>query len=86
MEHLGRVIYSDGLILNGYEHYRVYHSYNEFAKNHINSIEWPFAKRRLVKFNGLGDEKFHIHEFRWSNKNLDLYPILLKIQRESPLN
>ena len=44
-------IYSDGLILNDYEHYRVY----EFAKNHINGVEsfWSFAKRRLAKFNGL---------------------------------
>ncbi|AJI61230.1 putative transposase [Francisella tularensis subsp. novicida U112] len=28
----------DGLILNGYDHYRIYHSHNEFArgKNHVN--------------------------------------------------
>ena len=28
----------DGLILNGYEHYRIFHSENEFArgKNHVN--------------------------------------------------
>ena len=84
----------DGLILNGYENYRVYHSHNEFAKNHINGIEsfWSFAKRRLALFNqignGLSNEKFHIHscEFRWNNKNSDLYKILLKILRESPLN
>jgi transposase-like protein len=41
----------DGLVLNGCDHYRVYHSKNEFArgKNHINGIEnfWSFAKRRL---------------------------------------
>ena len=31
----------DGLILNGYNHYRAYHSHNEFArgKNHVNGIE-----------------------------------------------
>ena len=50
----------DGLILNGYEHYRVYHSKNEFArgKSHVNGIEsfWSFAKRRLAKFNGLTDD------------------------------
>ena len=30
----------DGLILNGYDHYRIHHSKNEFArgKNHINGI------------------------------------------------
>ena len=31
----------DDLILNGYTHYRVYHSVNEFAhgKSHVNGIE-----------------------------------------------
>ena len=31
----------DGLVLNGYEHYRVFHSNNEFArgKSHVNGIE-----------------------------------------------
>ena len=95
----GSTIYSDGwkaydgLILNGYEHYRVYHSHNEFArgKSHINGIEsfWSFVKRRLAKFNGLSDETFHIHlkecEFRWNNKDSNLYKILLKLLRDSPL-
>ena len=44
----------DGLILNGYDHYRVFHFKNEFArgKSHVNGIEsfWSFAKRRLAKF------------------------------------
>ena len=31
----------DGLVLNGYTHHRIYHSYNEFlrGKNHVNGIE-----------------------------------------------
>ena len=31
----------DGLILNGYDHFRIFHSANEFArgKNHVNGIE-----------------------------------------------
>ena len=51
----GSTIYSDGwrsydgLILNGYDHYRVYHSKDEFArgKAHVNGIEsfWSFTKR-----------------------------------------
>jgi len=55
----GSTIYSDGwraydgLLLNGYDHYRVFHSENEFArgKSHVNGIEafWSFAKRRLSK-------------------------------------
>ena len=52
----------DGLILNGYNHYRVFHHENEFArgKSHVNGIEcfWSYAKRRLTKFNGLTDDKF----------------------------
>lgn len=55
----------DGLILNGYDHYRVFHSANEFArgKSHVNGIEcfWSFAKRRLAKFNGLASESFILH-------------------------
>ena len=43
----------DGLILNGYDHYRVYHSKNEFARGraHVNGIEsfWSFAKRRVCQ-------------------------------------
>ena len=68
--------------INGYEYYCVY--YNEFTKNHINDIEWSFAKRRLAKFNGLSYEKFHIQEckFLWNYKDSNLYKVL----RESPLN
>ena len=43
----------DGLILNGYNHYRVFHNANEFAreKSHVNGIECfrSYAKRRLAK-------------------------------------
>lgn len=77
----------DGLILNGYDHYRVFHSKNEFArgKAHVNGIEsfWSFAKRRLSKFNGVASHKFHIYlkecEFRWNHRNDDLYAIMRKI-------
>jgi transposase len=75
----------DGLLLNGYDHYRIYHSKNEFArgKNHVNGIEsfWSFAKRRLAKFNGLTDKNFFLHlkecEFRFNYRDeKDLLPIL----------
>ena len=67
----------DGLILNGYNHYRVFHSENEFArgKSHVNGIEcfWSYAKRRLAKFNGLTDSKFVLHlkesECRFNHRN-----------------
>lgn len=77
----------DGLILNGYNHYRVYHSKNEFVrgKSHVNGIEsfWSFAKRRLAKFNGMSDGNFVLHlketEFRFNHKNCDVFVILAKI-------
>ena len=79
-------IYTDGwkaydsLVLNGYDHYRVFHSENEFArgKNHVNGIEsfWSFCKRRMAKFNGIAPDKFHLHlkecEFRYNYKNFRL--------------
>jgi transposase-like protein len=79
----------DGLILNGYDHYRVFHSHNEFARGkcHVNGIEsfWSYCKRRLSKFNGLSEEKFILHlkecEFRWNNKSNNIYKILLDLLR-----
>ena len=67
----------DGLILNGYDHYRVHHSNNEFTrgKSHVNGIEsfWSYTKRRLVKFNGLTDKSFLLHlkesECRFNNRS-----------------
>jgi transposase len=84
----------DGLILNGYSHYRVFHSHNEFARGkcHVNGIEafWSYCKRRLSKFNGMNSDKFILHlkecEFRYNNKDKNLYQILLKLVRKNPLN
>ena len=76
----------DGLILNGYQHKRVFHSKDEFVrgKSHVNGIEsfWSFAKRRISKFNGLRNNKFLLHlkesEYRWNHKEEDLYKLMLK--------
>jgi len=87
----GSTIYSDGwkaydgLILNGYDHYRVYHSHNEFVrgKSHVNGIEafWSFAKRRLAKFNGIRDYKFMLHlaecQFRYNHRGDSLINVLV---------
>lgn len=70
----------DGLILNGYDHYRVHHHENEFVrgKSHVNGIEnfWSYAKRRLSKFNGCSDEHFLLHlkesEFRYNSRKENL--------------
>jgi transposase len=83
----------DGLILNGYDHHRVYHSHDEFVrgKSHVNGIEsfWSFAKRRLAKFNGLTDEKFILHlkecEFRFNTDKDEMFNILIKNIRKNPL-
>jgi transposase len=83
----------DGLILNGYDHHRVYHSHDEFVrgKSHVNGIEsfWSFAKRRLAKFNGLTDEKFILHlkecEFRFNTDKDEMFNIIIKNIRKNPL-
>lgn len=76
----------DGLILNGYEHCRVFHCQNEFARGkcHINGIEsfWSFAKRRFAQFNGICSDKFILHlkecEFRFNNSKKNLFQIMSK--------
>jgi transposase len=85
----------DGLVLNGYKHYRIHHHENEFArgKNHVNGIEsfWSYTKRRLNKFNGIRKTKFILHlkesEYRWNirTNNGNMYQELLKNFREKPL-
>jgi transposase-like protein len=95
----GSTVYTDGwksydsLVLNGYKHYRIHHSENEFArgKNHVNGIEsfWSYTKRRLRKFNGIRKDKFLLHlkesQFRWNNRGGIIYSILLKELRRNPL-
>ena len=77
----------DGLVLNGYDHYRVFHSENEFArgKSHVNGIEnfWSFAKRRLAKFNGCASAAFAMHlkecEWRYNHRNEDLLRLIKQL-------
>ncbi|MBL8638075.1 MAG: IS1595 family transposase [Alphaproteobacteria bacterium] len=83
----------DGLVVNGYDHYRVFHSENEFARGkcHVNGIEsfWSFTKRRMAKFNGLTDQMFYLHlkesEWRFNYRNDNLYLLLLREFRKNPL-
>lgn len=89
----------DGLVSMGYKkHYRVRHGKNEFAKrtgkirNHINGIEnfWGVAKVRFYKFRGMDKKTFYLHlkecEFRFNNRDKDIYKLLLNILRKYPLN
>lgn len=89
----GSTIYTDGwrgyngLILNGYDHYRIFHSENEFArgKSHVNGIEsfWSFAKRRLNQFHGIASHKFFLHikecEWRFNNRQKNFISMLWKL-------
>jgi len=86
----------DGLVDLGYEkHFRVEHSNDEFSKGngkHINGIEsfWGYAKHRLVKFKGVSKHVFQLHlletEFRFNNRELDLYKFFLEDFRNNPLS
>ena len=88
----GADIYTDGwrsydvLAIYGYNHKKVKHSENEFAKEdgtHINGIEsyWSFAKRRLAKFNGIPKHLFpkNLLETEWRFNHRD--GILKSIRR-----
>jgi transposase-like protein len=84
----------DGLVDVGYEkHLRIHHDDNQFVdgKRHINGIEsfWGYAKRRLAKFNGVADRTFFFHlketEFRFNHRRGNLYAVLLKLLKLSPL-
>lgn len=76
------IIYSDsfssydGLVLDGFKHYRINHSH-EFARgkhNHINGIEnfWGYAKTRLRRYHGIPRKQFYLYlkemEFRFNNR------------------
>ena len=92
----GSTIHSDGwraydsLLLNGYDHYRVFHGQNEFVrgKSHVNGIEsfWSYAKRRLSKFNGIPSHKFHLYlkecEWRWNYRKENMPAILSSILKK----
>lgn len=64
----GADIYTDGwrsydaLAVHGYNHKKVKHSEDEFVNGdaHINGVEsfWSWAKRRIVKFNGIPRDRF----------------------------
>jgi transposase-like protein len=83
----------NGLVLNGYEHYRVYPSKDEFVrgKSHGNGIKsfWSFAKKRLAQFNGLSDQTFFLHltkcQFRFNYRKQNIYDRLIRSLRKNPL-
>ena len=84
----------DGLVDVGYsEHFSVRHGSNESARGeaHVNGVEGfrSFAQRRLQKFNGVSARTFNLHlkecEYRFNNRDKNLYGELLKLLRKNPL-
>ena len=84
----------DGLVDVGFDkHLRVNHGNNEFARGsvHVNGIEsfWSYAKRRLIKFNGVPRHTFYLHlketEFRFNHRHGSVYRALLSLLRSNPL-
>ena len=84
----------DGLVLKGYEHHRIHHHQNQFArgKNHVNGIEsfWSYAKFRFLKLRGVRKDRFLLHlkecEWRFNHRRAKLYPLLLSLLRKNPLS
>ena len=93
----GSDIYTDGwgsydaLAVYGYNHKKVKHTEDEFARpdgTHINGVEsyWSWVKRRLNKFNGIGRSRFgdYLLESEWRfNHRDDLRKTLRKLLRFS---
>lgn len=66
-------------------------THRESSRRKLNRIEsfWGNAKSRLSKFKGMHASTFRFHlkecEFRYNNRNEDIYQLLLKILRNDPL-
>ncbi len=87
----GSIVYTDkwlgydSLVFNGYKHLSVDHN-KMFAKDdvYINGIEgfWSFAKENMAKYHGVSSGKFLLYikemEWRYNNRNNDLFDLLLK--------
>lgn len=87
----GSTIYSDslhsydGLITDGYRHYRINHgkTFAATKRRHINGIEnfWAFAKTRLRRYYGTRRSHFPLYlkemEFRF-NHRMDNLPLLIE--------
>lgn len=90
----GADIYTDGwrsydaLAVYGYNHKKVNHQKNEFAREdvHINGVEsfWSWTKRRLNKFNGIAKSLFgrNLLESEWRfNHRRDILKAIRKLTR-----
>ncbi len=95
----GSTIYSDsfrsydGLITDGYRHYRINHDKNfaQGKRRHINGIEnfWGFAKTKLRRYYGINRSRFFLYlkemEFRFNHRHENMLAITRKIVKSSKL-
>jgi hypothetical protein len=65
---------NEGLVTNGFQHHRVKHRENEFAKskNHFNGIEsfLSYAKFRVANFAESGRKSFLFTSKNWSSVSI----------------
>ncbi len=96
----GSTIYSDqlsvydGLITQGYRHYRINHSkgFATSRRRHINGIEnfWGYAKTKLKRYYGIPRNQFLLYlkemEFRFNHRHEDL-PLLIRriVKKANPV-
>lgn len=87
------IIYSDkfraydGLVLDGYKHYRVNHDETFVDKHryHINGIEnfWGYAKTKLKRYSGIPRSQFYLYlkemEYRFNHRHENLAILIRKL-------
>ena len=87
----GSIVYTDkwkgydSLVFHGYKHLSVDHN-KMFGKGdvYINGIEgfWSFTKENMAKYHGVSSGKFLLYlkemEWRYNNRNSDLFDLLLR--------
>ena len=76
----------DGLVLSHYRHYRIPHGENSAHGHHtIDDVDsfWSQVKRKMRKHNGIPRHKLYLYlkesEFRFNNREKNLYPLLASI-------
>ena len=81
----------DGLVLDGFKHYRVKHekTFVEGKHNHINGIEnfWGYAKTKLKRYSGISRNHFYLYlkemEFRFNHRQQNLGLLIRKLLSNS---
>lgn len=72
--------------------YRLYNLENEGTSNGSVDVDafWGLTKHRLAKFKGLNRSTVYLHlkecEFRYNNRNEDIYETLLELLKTQPLS